>query len=147
MRNLRLDSCGPFISAKPREFDVALQAYAGAKATKKLADTGERARRAGSNLGNAVRQMQQRIEAQEQEGQRFFVDDQIIPPSNFTKTLSVRVGDRWRPSAEAEWAHGAITFTHMIQALTTQCWPQSESRVPVSVRRICRTSFGANGSS
>lgn len=112
LRDLRLDSCGPFIAARLREFDVALQAYAGAKATKKLADTGERARRAGSNLGNAVRQMHQRIETQEQEGQRFFVDDQIIPPSNFTRTLSVRVDYRWRPSAEAEWAHGTITFTH-----------------------------------
>ncbi|WP_282276219.1 hypothetical protein [Stenotrophomonas sp. PS02297] len=112
LRDLRLDSCGPFIAAKLREFDVALQAYAGAKAAKKLADTGERARRAGSDLGNAVRQMQQRIETQEQEGQRFFVYDQIIPPSHFTRTLSVRVCYRWRPSLEVEWAHGTITFTY-----------------------------------
>lgn len=113
LRALRLDSCGSFIATKLREFDLALQAYAGAKAAKKLADTGEYARRAGSNLGNAVRQMQQRIETQEQEGQRFFVDDQIIPPIHFTRTLSVRAHYRWRPSAEVEWTHGTITFTHL----------------------------------
>ncbi len=56
LREFRLDSCGPFVAAKLREFDTALQACAGAKAAKKLADNGDRARRAGSNLDNAVRQ-------------------------------------------------------------------------------------------
>ncbi|MCI2260792.1 hypothetical protein [Xanthomonas indica] len=128
LRDLRLDSCGPFIATKLREFDVALQAYAGAKTTRKLADTGERARRAGSNLGNAVRQMQQRIETQEQEGQRFFVDDQIIPPSNFTRALSVRVDYRWRPSTESEWTHGTITFNHSYD-------PRPDYSVPAPKRK------------
>jgi len=134
LRSLRLDSCGPFVSTKLREFDLALQAYAGDKATKKLADRGERPRRAGSNLGNAVRQMQQRIETQEHEGQRFFVDDQIIPPSNFMKTLSVRVGYRWRLSTEAEWAHGTITFTHLHDPRPDYSMP-APNRKPSSSQR------------
>lgn len=113
LREFRLDSCGPFVAAKLREFDAALQAFASTKASKKLADTGDRARRAGSNLDNTVRQMQHRIDAQEQEGERFFIDDHVMPPSHFSKALVVPVHYRWRPSAEAKWTHGTITFIHM----------------------------------
>ncbi len=113
LRALRLDNCGGYVSAKLRLFETALSEYAGAKAAKKLADTETRARRAGSALENAVRLMQHRVDTQEQEAQLFFVDDHVIPPTSFSKQLSVPVRYRWRPSIEAEWTHGSITFSHV----------------------------------
>ncbi len=113
LRAFRLDSCGAYVSAKLRTFETALSEYAGAKAAKKLADTETRARRAGSALENAVRLMQHRIDTQEQERQLFFVDDHVIPPSRFSKQLTVPVSYRWRPTIEAEWTHVSITFSHV----------------------------------
>ncbi|WP_057970907.1 hypothetical protein [Lysobacter antibioticus] len=113
LREYRLGSCGLFVAAKLREFETALAEYAGAKAPKKVAATESRARRAGSVLENAVQQMQHRIDTQEQEGQLFFVDDHIIPPSHFSQQLTVLVRYRWRHTIEAEWTHGSITFSHV----------------------------------
>ena len=113
LREYRLDSCGPFVATKLREFEAALKEHAGAKAAKKLAETGSRARRAGSDLANAVQWMQHRLETEEKERQLFYIDDQILPPGRFGKQLTVPVRYRWRPSAEAEWVHGSITFSHV----------------------------------
>jgi hypothetical protein len=128
LREFRLDSCGAFVAAKLREFDFALQAFAIAKAAKKLADTGESARRAANNLQNAVRQMQQRIDTHEQGVQRFFVDDLIVPPARISEEMSITVRYRWRPSAEAEWSHDTITFTHSYD-------PRPDSYVPPPKRK------------
>lgn len=113
LREHRLDSCGLFVANKLRAFESALKDYAGAKAAKKLAETGSRARRAGSELASAVRWMQHRSEAEDKEHQLFFIDDQILPPIRFGKQLSVPVSYRWRPSTEAEWSYGSITFSHV----------------------------------
>ena len=113
LREYRLDSCGPFVATKLRAFEAALKDYAGAKAAKKLAETGSRARRAGSDLANAVQWVQHRLETEAKEGQLFYIDDQVVPPVRFDKQLTVPVRYRWRPSVEAEWIHGSIIFSHV----------------------------------
>ena len=113
LRACQLGSCGPYVAAELRTFELALNQYAGAKAAKKLADTESRARRAGSNLVDAVRRMQDRVETEEKERQLFSVSDRIIPPSHVSERLEVRIGYRWRPAVEDEWTHGNITFTHV----------------------------------
>lgn len=113
LREYRLDSCGLFVANKLRAFEAALKEYAGAKAAKKVAETGSRARRAGGELAGAVRWMQHRLESEEKEHQLFFIDDQIVPPSRFGKQLSVPVSYRWRTSADAAWTHGSITFSYV----------------------------------
>ena len=113
LRAYRLDSCGPFVATKLRAFEAALKDHAGAKAAKKLAETGSRARRAGSDLAHAIQWVQHRLETEAKEGQLFFIDDQIVPPGRFDERLRVPVSYRWRPSIEAEWVHGRITFTHV----------------------------------
>lgn len=113
LRACRLDSCGPFVAAELRTFEVALTEYAGAKAAKKLADTERRARRAGSDLANAVGRMQDRVETEEKERQLFSVEDRVIPPSHFSERLEVRIDYQWRRTIEAEWTRGSITFSHV----------------------------------
>lgn len=112
-KNFQLGSCGPYVSRKAREFESALSEYGVAKAAKKVADTERRARRSGDALVASVEQMQHRIETQEREAERFFVDDVIVPPVQLTERLSVRISYRWRPSVDAEWAYGTITFSHV----------------------------------
>jgi hypothetical protein len=113
LKNFRLESCGLYVSRQALAFESALSEYGAAKAAKKVADTERRARLAGDALVASVEQMQHRIETQEREAERFFVDDVIVPPFQFTERLSVRISYRWRPSPDAEWAHGAITFAHV----------------------------------
>ena len=128
LRNYRLDSCGPYVANKLHVFEAALKDYAGAKAAKKLAETGSRARRAGSDLANAVERMQHRLETEEKERQLFFIDDQILPPNRFGKELTVLVRYRWRPTIDAEWSHGSITFSHVHD-------PRPDYRVPPPKRK------------
>lgn len=113
LRAYRLDSCGLYVANKLRAFEADLKACAGAKAAKKIAETEGRARRAGYDLSYAVNQMRHRLEREETERQLFFVDDQIVPPGRFGKQLTVPVRYRWRPSADADWIHGSITFSYV----------------------------------
>jgi hypothetical protein len=129
LREYRLDrSCGQYVASKLCAFEAALASYAGAKAAKKLADTGSRTRRAGSGLVAAVQNMLHRVETQEIERKLFFIDDHIIPPGNFSKRLSVPVRYSWRPMPEAEWTYGAITFIHTHH-------PRTDYRVPPPKRK------------
>lgn len=113
LRAYRLDSCGLFVAARLRTFELALTEYAGAKAAKKLADTESRARRAGSDLANAVGQMLGRVETEEKERHLFSVEDRVMPPSHFSERLEVRINYQWRRSIEAGWTRGSITFSHV----------------------------------
>lgn len=128
MRDFRLDRCGLYVAAKLREFEASLADYAGAKAWKKVADTGSSARRAGGALTSAVEQMQDRVEAQAQESQRFFINDRILPPLHFDRKLAVSISYRWRPSLDADWIYGSITFLHIYD-------PPPDYRVPVPKRK------------
>ena len=112
LRALQLERCGTYVASQLRRFEQELAAYDAAKAARKLAEKERDARRAGSDLSFAVRQMKFRVEQEQIESQRFYVDDMIIPPSRFSENLSVRVGYRWRPTNNDDWLYGSITFTH-----------------------------------
>lgn len=112
LRQLSLGNCGLFVSTKRDRFERALDAYAKAKAAKKREETLRAARRAGSDLLNAVEQMHHRMETEEEEGERFYVDDLITPPYTLGVKLSVCVRYRWRPAPTESWALGDITFLY-----------------------------------
>lgn len=114
LSQLRLDSCGPFVSTKRYAFERALGNYAKAKAGKKRAETLRVAHRAGSDLLNAVEQMHHRIAAEAEEGERFYVDDLITPPYSLDVKLSVRVHYRWRSVPTEPWVLGDITFLYEV---------------------------------
>jgi hypothetical protein len=115
LNGLRLGSCGPYVSTRLNGFDRALMAHAGAKAPRKLAETREDARRAGSELFDAVREMRRRVETEEREDELFHVDDLIAPPHTFTTHLKVRVNYRWRRSLDDQWTFETITFLHDVE--------------------------------
>ena len=112
LHQLGLSRCGPYVAAQLRAFEQALSEFAQAKAPKKVSETGDRARRAASNLESAVQQMKHRAETEQQEGQLFFVDDHVLPPSYLTENLTVDVSYRWRRSVESQWEFGYMTVTH-----------------------------------
>ncbi len=114
LRPLRLDNCGPYIASKVRAFEKALDTYGKAKAEKKRAETRYDALSASRDLVHAVLLMKQRMAAEEEKGQRFHVDDLIMPPHRFGERMSVRVSYRWRPSAADPWAYGDITISHNV---------------------------------
>jgi len=112
LHRLPLASCGPYVAARFRAFDQALAEHRRFKAPRKLAETRDHIRRAGDQLSNAVRDMKRRMEAEEKEGQLFYVDDHIIPPDHFDKRLNVTVSYRWRRTIDDQWTFGSITFFH-----------------------------------
>jgi len=112
LRALRLESCGPYVASKLRAFEKAMDTYGKAKVEKKRAETRYDAISASSDLVHAVLLMKQRMATEEEEGQRFHVDDLILPPHRFGERISVRVSYRWRPSAADPWAYGDITISH-----------------------------------
>lgn len=109
---LRLDSCGPFVSTRRYAFERALEVYAKAKAAKKRAETLQAARRAGSDLLNAVELMHDRIATAAAESERFQIDDLIMPPYVLDSRLSVCVRYRWRSAPTEPWVRGDITFVY-----------------------------------
>lgn len=112
LRHLPLDSCGPYIGIQLRAFERALSAHAAAKLSKKRAETNYDVRKTRSNLEHAVLQMQARVTQEEAEGQRFFIDDHVMPPMTFSEQLRVRVSYRWREDIAEEWKYRSITFVH-----------------------------------
>ena len=112
LRSFGIESCGPYAASHFRMFERAIAEYGGAKASKKVAETEIRARRAGSDLARAIDQMKRRLETEEEEGQLFYIDDQILPPRRFSEHLTVRVSYRWRSTVDARWEYGHITFIH-----------------------------------
>ncbi len=112
LHRLALANCGSYIATKLHSFDRALAKHREAKAQRKRAETGDALRRAAHDLSFAVGAMKQRLETEQKEGQRFSVEDQIMPPHRFSKHLSVRVSYRWRRTVNDEWRFGSITFVH-----------------------------------
>ncbi|WP_321954602.1 hypothetical protein [Burkholderia cenocepacia] len=112
LRPLRLDNCGLYVASRARAFEKALDAYSRAKVEKKRAETRRDAVSAGMDLVHAVLQMKERVATEEEEGQRFHVDDLIMPPHRFGERMSVRVSYRWRPSIADPWIYGDITIFH-----------------------------------
>jgi len=109
---LGLSGCGELIASEYRAFERALSAHGKAKANAKRERTRADVLRAGSNLVHAVEQMQERVRTEQEQAQLFVVDDQIMAPSRFSNRLTVTVCYRWRPSSDAQWAHGRTAFSH-----------------------------------
>lgn len=124
LRQLPLGSCGLFVSTKRDRFERALGDYGKAKAPKKREDTLRNARRAGSDLLNAVEQMYHRMETEAEEGERFHVDDLITSPYPLGKNLSVCVHYRWRPAPTEPWVLGNITFLYEVDLSPDYSRPQ-----------------------
>lgn len=114
LSSFRLDSCGAYVATKAREFDAALRAFAAARAPKKTDSTRTRAGRAGGSLGSALRRTQEALKREVQEGEHFYVFDDVRPPTRLGSDMSVRVNYRWRASASDTWTIGAIKFSHSV---------------------------------
>lgn len=112
LNRLPLTSCGSYVATKLHYFEQALAKHRLAKAPRKRAETESTFRRAGSDLSFAFGSMKSRMDAEEKEGQLFYVDDQIMPPHRFGERLTVRVGYKWRRSVDEEWRYSSITFVH-----------------------------------
>lgn len=120
---LGLSGCGEFIAAEYRAFEQALAAYSKAKAHAKREQTRADVLRAGSNLVHAVEQMQERVRTEQEQAQLFVVDDQILAPSRFSSPLKITVCYQWRPSSDAQWAYGQVTFVHEFTPLPDYTQP------------------------
>ncbi|ELO1027111.1 TPA: hypothetical protein NIK02_002299 [Pseudomonas aeruginosa] len=112
IHSLGLSSCGPYVATKLNAFQQAIAEYSKAKAPTKRERTLQDALRAGSDLVHAVQQMKDRLEAEREDGELFFIDDQIRPPFHLSKRLSVQVSFRWRATPSADWKHGYLTFVY-----------------------------------
>lgn len=135
LRQFRLDGCGTFVSTKWHAFIQDLDAYGNAKANKKRAETLRDARSAGSNLLDAVQQMQHRMSVEAEEKGRFYIDDLITTPHAFRTPLTVRVSYRWRPSPAEPWVHGDITFIYAVELRPDYTRPPS-ARKPSAARQV-----------
>jgi hypothetical protein len=134
LRPLRLESCGSYVASKLRAFEKAMDTYGKAKAEKKPAETRYDTLSAGRDLMHAVLQMKQRMATEEEEGQRFHVDDLILPPHRFDEKMSVRVSYRWRSSAADPWAYGDITISHDVDTRPDYTLPPPK-RKPSAARQ------------
>ena len=112
IHGLGLSDCGPYVATKFHGFQQAIAEYSKAKAHAKRERTRQEALYAGNDLIHAVQQMKGRLETERQEGELFFIDDQIRPPFHLSKRLSVRVPFRWLASQAADWKHGELTFVY-----------------------------------
>lgn len=112
IHGLGLSNCGPYVATTLHGFQQAIVEYSNAKAHVKRERTRQDALRAGSDLVHAVQQMKRQLETERQEGELFYIDDQIRPPPHLSKQLSVRVPFRWRVSQSADWNHGQLTFVY-----------------------------------
>ncbi|TDV37509.1 hypothetical protein EDF87_12545 [Pseudomonas helmanticensis] len=123
IHGLGLSNCGPYVATKLHGFQQAIAEYIKAKAHAKRERTRQDALHAGSDLIHAVQQMKGRVETERQEGELFFIDDQIRPPFHLSKRLSVRVRFRWRASPSADWKHGQLTFIYDFSPLPSYTQP------------------------
>ncbi|PKP93539.1 MAG: hypothetical protein CVT77_05345 [Alphaproteobacteria bacterium HGW-Alphaproteobacteria-16] len=114
LHSLRLASCGQYVSGRLYRFDQAIAAHNKAKAAKKRAETAVQVRRAGMDLVQAVRDMKNRMEEEQQEQELFVVEDSVMHPYRFTPRMNVRVSYRWRGTADESWTYGSINFLHEV---------------------------------
>ncbi len=124
LHGLDLSSSGSHIATHLHRYERDLANYAKAKAATKRSETRSRAWSSGHDLVYAVRDMKRQVEEQEKEVQLLQIDDQITPPYRFGDRIEVRVGYRWRATADASWTFGAITFFHVVDMRPDYTQPQ-----------------------
>lgn len=134
LRKFSLEMCGTYVASKLYGLESALAAYGAAKAARKLAETENDACRAGDYLLSAVRQMKHRLEQEQTESQRFYVDDRIIAPYQLSEHLRVVISYRWRPTVDGEWQYGSIIFTHDVDIRPDYTKPTSKRKPSVARR-------------
>jgi len=66
------------------------------------------------DLVQAVRDMKNRMEEEQQEQELFVVEDSVMHPYRFTPRMNVRVSYRWRGTADESWTYGSINFLHEV---------------------------------
>ena len=120
--------CGPYVATKLHGFQQAIAEYSKAKSHAKRERTRQVALRAGSDLVHAVQEMKRRLETERQEGELFFIEDQIRPPFHLSKRLSVQVSFRWRASPSADWKYGHLAFVY-------DFYPQPSYTLPLPKRK------------
>ncbi|CAM3103672.1 hypothetical protein [Pseudomonas plecoglossicida] len=128
IHGLGLSDCGSYVGTKLHAFQQAVAEYSKAKAHAKRERTRQDALRAGSDLVHAVQQMKGRLETERQEGELFFIDDQIRPTFHLSKRLSVQVSFRWRASPSADWKHGHLTFVYDFSPQPSYTLPQPKRK-------------------
>lgn len=131
--NLRgfLGNCGTYISSELYSFERALTAHRDARAPRKREQTGNLLQKAAYDLSSSVSAMQLRVEEDQRDLERFYVDDHILPPFRYGKRLSVTVRYRWRSGAGADWKSGSITFDHEYE-------PRPDYTLPIPTRKPSR---------
>lgn len=123
LHSLRLASCGEYVSGRLYRFDKTVIAQNKAKSAKKRAETSPEVLRASIDLVQAVRDMKNRSEDEEQERELLIVDDVVHTPRTFSPRLEVRIGYHWRDAVEGTWIHKSITFKHEIDATPNYTMP------------------------
>ncbi|MDH1657053.1 hypothetical protein N5E96_20415 [Pseudomonas mosselii] len=121
------------MASKLHAFQQAIAEYGNANPPTKRERTLQGALRAGSDLVHAVQQMKGWLDAERQDGELFFIDDQISPPFHLSKRLSVQVSFRWRASPSADWKHGYLTFVYDFSPQPSYTLPQPK-RKPSAVQ-------------
>ncbi|MGR9206326.1 hypothetical protein ACU8OG_20690 [Rhizobium leguminosarum] len=129
LSRLPLSSCGTYVATKLTYFGKALKALSEAKSAKNIENKRDSAVRAGRDLSFAFSSMKCRMETEEQEGERFYVDENILWPSHFGKNLVVRVSFRWRRTVNDEWTFGKITFRHEVQPHPVYASPRPKRKL------------------
>lgn len=112
LRRLPLSNCSPCLGSKLHHFELAFADHAKAKSAKKREETRYYLEKAGRDLSFGLDMLKERLAQDLTEGVLFRVDDHILWPTTFHPEMSVAVRYRWRPTVEAEWSRGHITFTH-----------------------------------
>lgn len=135
LRRLPLAGCGSYIATQLHYFERALAKHREAKSARKRAETEDALQRAGRDLSFAVRVVKQRMKTEQEEGQLFFVDDQIPPPYSFSRHLTVRVSYRWRRTVDDQWTFGSIAFTHDVADLIPDFTTSPPRRKPSTAKQ------------
>lgn len=138
LHELRLVSCGPYVSQRLRRFEEDLASYAKAKSAQKRSETLERVNDAGARLVRAVREMQARMAEEDKELERFRVDDLIAPPSLLRERIEVRVGFQWRNAAADSWQFGTIAFSQQVDLSPDYTQPQPKRKLSASKQAQAR---------
>ena len=129
VHELQLSECGDFVVSGLRAFERAVAAYSKAKAHPKVEQTRADALRAGGDLVYAIQRMKSRVATEQEQGEVFYVDDQLRAPNQFSKRLTVTVRYRWRPLPPAEWVHGTIAFMYDSSPLPNYTHPLPKRKV------------------
>lgn len=107
-------NCGSFIVRNLDAFERALQRDQQAKSSRKREETQNDLYRAASDVTWAVDQMQQRVQEELKDRERFTIDDLIWSRQHLTPALNVRVSFSWRATPDDAWNYGSITLTHEV---------------------------------